>query len=97
MSAVKWLLLPHFVALAAFSGAFAVMAATGTNRTDPDFWLGLTGFVTGLAALVASFAAVLLVTIARRRRAEWPWLLVHLVMAALVSATASSWLGAHIA
>lgn len=90
-----WFLLPHTISAACFAAAFAWIFAVGTNRTDPDLYLGIIGFVALAAALIATIAGVVSV-IRQGIRRYWPWLLAHLAGLALALVLAGSWIGAHL-
>ncbi len=91
-----WFLVPHAVSVVCFAAAFGWMFIVGTNRSNPDLYLAIAGFLALAAALVSSIAGVVIV-LRKGAGRHWPWLLAHLCGLALVLALASSWLGAHIA
>jgi hypothetical protein len=75
----------------------AWMFAVGTNRSTPDFYLGVLGYGLGALGLVASFAALALHPWRSAGRARTLWLLAHLPALACVLALAFLWLALHIA
>jgi len=91
-----WFLLPHAISAACFATAFGWIFAVGTNRSDPDLYLGIVGFVALAAALIATIAGTVSV-IRRGIRRFWPWLLAHLAGLALALVLAGSWIGSHLA
>lgn len=90
------LLLPHALSALCFGAAFAWMSHAGSNRTDPDFYLAVTGYFLLAVALVATLVAVVFVFRAGVRR-HWPWLSIHLAALCGLFLVAGNWLGAHIA
>ncbi len=91
-----WLLLPHALSAACFGAAFAWLFHAGTNRTLPDLYLAIGGFVALAAAVVATIVAVVLVFRSGARR-FWPWLSIHLGVLCIAFLIAGEWLGAHVA
>jgi hypothetical protein len=91
------LLLPHGLALAAFAAAFIVMGVLGTNRSQADLWLGLTGFGCGALALLAAVAVLIAHPWRGAESTDWAVLAAHGVGVLLVLAAGGVWLGAHIA
>lgn len=91
-----WLLLPHAISALCFGAAFAWAFHAGTNRTMPDLYLGIAGFVGLAAALVTTVVAVVLVFRHGVRR-SWPWLSIHLGAVCVAFLIADGWMGAHIA
>lgn len=91
-----WLLLPHAISAACFAAAFGWLSIAGTNRTMPDLYLAIGGFVALGAAVIATIVGV---AIAFRRgvRRSWPWILVHLAAVCVLVLTAGEWIGAHLA
>lgn len=90
------LLLPHVVSVACFKAALAWMRHVGTNRSDPDFYLAMVGFVALAAALLATIAGFIIVFRHDVRR-YWPWLVVHLAALGFALVSAGDWFGAHLA
>jgi hypothetical protein len=90
-----WLLSPHALSVVSFAAAFVWISYVGTNRTDPDLYLGITGFVALAVALITTIAGVVAVFRHGAGR-HWPWLLAHLAALALALAIAFGWLGAHV-
>lgn len=91
-----WLLLPHAISAACFAAAFAWLSIAGTNRTMPDLYLAIGGFVALGAAVIATIAGVAIVFRKGVRRL-WPWILVHLAAVCVLLLTAGGWIGAHLA
>ena len=91
------LLIPHAASIALFGAAAAWMARAGTNRTMPDLYLGIGGYVCGFAAMAATIAAVVLVVTGRVERRRWRWLAAHLGLLAVVVLCGFDWLAAHLA
>ncbi len=92
-----WMLIPYAIAILAFLAAFAWIVHVGTNRSDPDLYLGVTGFLALAAALIATLVVLLRLVLKRETRGQWPWLLVHAAALAAALLLAHYWLGAHIA
>lgn len=92
-----WMLVPHCAALAAFIFAFIIIAQTGTNRTDADFYLGMTGYIAAVFALITTVAAFIGHSWRKGRMIEWLLLALHVIGVALIMILGSAWLGAHIA
>jgi len=91
-----WLLLPHAVSALCFGAAFAWASYVGSNRTMPDLYLGVAGFLALAVALVTTVVAVVLVFRHGNRR-FWPWLSIHLGAVCIAFLIAVGWMGAHIA
>lgn len=92
-----WTLMPHAVAAAAFIASFLVIAATGTNRTDADFYLGITGYLAILCALISTLAVLIMHPWRGANLRDWGWLGLHVAGLAGTVALGLAWLGAHIA
>ncbi|MEO1457069.1 MAG: hypothetical protein AAFV49_05800 [Pseudomonadota bacterium] len=90
-------LAPHALSLVAFAGAFAVLHVLQTNRSALDLNLGIAGYLTGGAALLASVVFAVRTLGTPERRGDWPWLLAHLAALSLVIFGGLAWLGAHLA
>jgi hypothetical protein len=90
-----WLLSPHAVSVACFAVAFAWISYVGTNRTEPDLYLGIVGFVALGVALPTTIAGIVIV-IRHGIGQHWPWLLAHLAALVLALAIAFGWIGAHL-
>jgi hypothetical protein len=90
-----WLLSPHAVSIACFAVAFAWISYVGTNRTEPDLYLGIVGFVALGVALPTTIAGIVIV-IRHGIGQHWPWLLAHLAALVLALAIAFGWIGAHL-
>jgi len=90
-----WLLSPHAVSIACFAAAFAWISYVGTNRTEPDLYLGIVGFVALGVALPTTIAGTVIVVRHGIGR-HWPWLLAHLAALVLALAIAFGWIGAHL-
>ena len=90
-----WLLSPHAVSLVCFAAAFVWIMQVGTNRSMPDLYLGITGFVALGVALLTTIAGIVIV-FRHGVGKYWPWLLAHLAALALALAIAFGWLGAHL-
>ena len=91
-----WFLSPHADSVVCFAAAFVWIGQVGTNRSDPDFYLGISGFVAlGVALLttIAGFVVVFRDGVGR----HWPWLVAHLAAIVLAFLVATGWLGAHLA
>lgn len=95
-SAIR-MLLPHLLAAVAFIGSFAVIEATGTNRTDADFYLGMIGYIATVCALMTTLAALILHPWRGGSGGDWLYLALHITGIAACLWLASAWLGAHIA
>ena len=91
-----WLLLPHALSTASFAGAFAWMWHVGTNRSEPDLYLGIAGFAALAAALIVSLGAMF-VQVRKGIGRTWPWTLAHLAGLVPPLALAHNWMGSHIA
>lgn len=92
-----WGLAPHGLSLAAFATSFAIVAATGSNRLDSDFYAGVAGYGFGLIALLSTLLA--LIAHPWRRGGGWHWLALscHVALLGLVALAGSTWLAIHIA
>lgn len=91
------LLLPHAIAALCFALSFAWWAHVGSNRTLPDLYLAIAGYVATTAAVVASLLLLVRVLSGAEQHARWLWLLAHLAALALLASLGSSWLGGHLA
>lgn len=91
------LLIPHACAAVSFAAAYGWMRHVGTNRSLPDLYLGVAGYVFGLAAIAASAVAVAIVLAKRDQRHRWGWLMAHLAMLVLIAMQGSSWIAMHLA
>ena len=91
------LLAPHALACVLFVTASIWMEFIQTNRSAPDLYLAIAGFVALAAAVLASLFFLGLVIVRPEARRGWPWLMVHLGALVLVAAMASEWFGTHLA
>lgn len=91
-----WFLLPHGISAVCFGLAFVWLFHAGTNRTMPDLYLAIAGFVALAAAAVATVVGVVVAVRVGAGR-FWPWILVHPAALAVVLVIAGSWIGAHLA
>lgn len=92
-----WLLVPHGLAAAAFVGAFAAMHVTGTNRSDPDRWLGVAGYALSLLALLAT--AVMLFLFPYKAAVKWEWaaFAAHFLLLIALAVLGVLWIAFHLA
>jgi len=90
------LLLPHAAAIACFQAALAWMRHVGTNRSDTDFNLAMTGLGM-LAAAILATTAVYVIVFRHGARRYWPWLVVHTAAVVAVLYFAGDWYGHHLA
>ena len=100
LSKRRWivrLLLPHAVAVVAFMAAAQVMSIYQTNRTALDFYLGMTGYLALVLALIGTTAAAILHPWRTATARDWLWLVAHVTILLTALSLGSDWMGRHIA
>ncbi len=91
-----WLLLPHGVSLAGFLLSDAWRAFVGNNRSAPDLYLAVAGYLALVVASIASLYAFIAILRAERLRRDWRWILLHVAALFLALFLGLRWLGNHL-
>jgi hypothetical protein len=90
----SWLLIPHGFGTIAFVGAFAAMSVAGTNRSDPDRWLGVAGYGFSTIAIVTT---LFLFPYSTATRNQWVVFAAHFVFLLILAGLAVAWIAFHLA
>lgn len=91
------LLIPHVLACACLVAAFGWMRAVGHNRSVTDLYLAQVGSVFAVFAFVATVYVAGVLIVRRKRRREWPMLLLHVFMLGFILWLGFNWIGYHLA
>jgi uncharacterized membrane protein len=91
------LLIPHVVSCVCFAAAFVWMGIVETNRSEPDLYLAVAGYIALAFAVIASFIAFWRVFTRPEASRAWPWIGLHIAGLVLAAYLAIDWFGSHIA